>query len=266
MRTVQPLGPAVLTVRSSVSSLVAPRAQRSRTGLDAARAGAFLRLPLEASGVPRRRPRAAAAGSAGSGRSWPSPRAWCSALSAVVRILDMGFLEALNRPFDVAHRLALRRLARRARPRTPSASAPGRCCSCAAVLAAVALLVLLPRWRCCGSRGVAARHRQTRPRSWSAARRVWLVARRCSTCAAVPAPSRRATRPATSTARSSRIPAELRDQREFAEAARADPLARRRPDELLTGLAGRTSSSSSSRATAGSRSRAPRSRRASTPS
>ncbi len=157
-------------------------------------------------------------------------------LTAVFKFLDMGFLEALNRPFDAVidwrYAGSLVELVR-----DSFGEGLGTALLVVAALAAVALLVLLPLSVLRVTR-VAARHRGPASKAVAALATLWLVLAVLDVRGgAGPLASR-------DTAgyvygQVSRIPSELRDQQEFAEAAEEDPLRRVAAQELLTGLRGK---------------------------
>jgi hypothetical protein len=158
------------------------------------------------------------------------------AVAAVFRVLDVGFLEALNRPFDplidwqYAGSLA----------ETVRGSAPGTTgvlLLVGAVVAIVALLVLIPLSVLRIAR-VAGAHRTQAVRVVAVLGSLWLALALLDV---------RTTAGAVTTSQVSsyvygqvaRIPSELADQREFAAAAAADPLADTPPDDLFTALRGK---------------------------
>ena len=157
-------------------------------------------------------------------------------LTAVFKVLDMGFLQALNRPFDPlidwSYAGSLVETVR-----DSFGDGLGTAFLVVAALAAVALLVLLPLSVLRVTR-VAARHRQAggaggrRPRvalagPGGAGRRgdAGMLASRDTAAYAY--------------GQVSRIPCQLRDQREFAEAAEDDPFRDVAAPDLLTGLRGK---------------------------
>ena len=157
-------------------------------------------------------------------------------LTAVFKFLDVGFLEALNRPFDpvIDWRYAgsLVELVR-----DSFGNGLGTALLVTAALVAVALLVLLPLSVLRVTR-VAARHRGTASKVVAALASLWLV------LAVLDVRGGAGTLASRDTAgyvygQLSRIPSELRDQRQFAEAAEEDPFRRVAAQELLTGLRGK---------------------------
>jgi hypothetical protein len=157
-------------------------------------------------------------------------------LTAVFKFLDMGFLEALNRPFDAVidwrYAGSLVELVR-----DSFGNGLGTALLVVAALAAVALLVLLPLSVLRITR-VAARHRGPASKAVAALASLWLV------LAVLDVRGGAGTLASRDTAgyvygQVSRIPSELRDQREFTEAAQEDPLRRVPAQELLTGLRGK---------------------------
>ena len=168
--------------------------------------------------------------------SWSPPPASLLALVAVFTLLDIGFLQVLNRPFDpmIDWRYA-GSLVETVRGSAGGAwgegllvaaggPAPRRCSSCR-------------RSRCCGSpaspTGTGAGRSGGR-----GPRRPLAGARRAGRAHGVRARWRRTGPPPTSTARSTRVPSVLRDRREFARAAEADPVRDVPAADLLTGLRG----------------------------
>jgi len=158
------------------------------------------------------------------------------ALVAVLKILDLGFLEALNRPFDTL--VDWRYAGSFVELVTDSAGGSlGVWLLIAAVLTAVALLVLLPL-SMLRVVGVAARHRPAARRLLAASTAVWAVL--AVVGAAGPGGSLAARDTAAYvSAQVSRIPSELADQRRFAEATEQDPFRDVAGEELLTGLRGK---------------------------
>ena len=157
-------------------------------------------------------------------------------LTAVFKLLNMGFLEALNRPFDAVidwrYARSLVELVR-----DSFGNGLGTALLVVAALAAVALLVLLPVSVLRVTR-VAARHRRPASKAVAALASLWLV------LALLDVRGDAGTLASRDTAgyvygQVSRIPSELRDQRQFAEAAEEDPLRRVAAQELLTGLRGK---------------------------
>ena len=157
-------------------------------------------------------------------------------LTAVFKLLDMGFLEALNRPFDAVidwrYAGSLVELVR-----DSFGEGLGTVLLVVAALAAVALLVLLPLSVLRVTR-VAARHRGPASKAVAALASLWLV------LAVLDVRGGAGTLASRDTAsyvygQVSRIPSELRDQQQFAEAAEEDPLRRVAAQELLTGLRGK---------------------------
>lgn len=157
-------------------------------------------------------------------------------LTAVFKLLDAGFLEALNRPFDAVidwrYAGSLVELVR-----DSFGNGLGTALLVVAALAAVALLVLLPLSVLRVTR-VAARHRGRASKAVVSLASLWLV------LAVLDLRGDAGTLASRDTAgyvygQVSRIPSELRDQRQFAEAAKEDPLRRVAAQEMLTGLRGK---------------------------
>jgi len=196
---------------------------------------AFLRLPVELVAllalllvIPDRARRTRASIVAGAGL--------LLAVVAVFRLLDLGFGEALNRPFDpmIDWRYA------GALIETVRGSAPG---VLGVVLLAVAGLALLAALlvvplalrRVCR---VAAQHRPATTRVVAVLLPVWLVLSLLGVrTGTVPVASNAAASYAV--AQVARVPSQLRDQREFARAAAADPTRDTPAADLLTGLRGK---------------------------
>jgi hypothetical protein len=197
--------------------------------------GSFVRLPLEALvffavvlALPARwgRVRTALAIAAGI----------VLAVSAVFKILDLGFGQALNRPFDPlidwTYAGSLVELVR-----DSFGDGPGTVILVLGALLAVALLVLLPLALLRLTR-LAARHRRRAVPVVAALAALWLVLALTG--------QRGDAGPVASSdtagyvyGQVSRIPAELRDQRRFAAAAKDDPLRDVPPHELVSGLRGK---------------------------
>lgn len=157
-------------------------------------------------------------------------------LAAVLKVLDLGFVEALNRPFDplIDWRYAgsLVELVRDSFGR-----GLGTALLVVAGLLFLALLVLLPLAVLQLSR-VAARHRGTAARAVAVLAVLWLVLAGLRVEAGAGPVASRDTAGYVH-GQVSRIPAELRDRREFLEAARTDPLREVAPQRLLAGLRGK---------------------------
>jgi hypothetical protein len=158
------------------------------------------------------------------------------ALSSIFKILDIGFGQALNRPFDPlidwTYARSLVELLR-----DSFGAGPGTVILVLGTLLAVALLVLLPLALLRLTR-VAVRHRRRAWQGLAALASLWLV------LALLDVRGDTQELASSDTARYvygqvSRIPAELRDQRRFAEAAENDPLRDVPPHQLLTGLRGK---------------------------
>ena len=196
---------------------------------------AYLRLPVEALvylavvlALPARLGRVRTALAVGAGL--------VLGLAAVCKVLDMGFLEALNRPFDPLidwhYAGALVETLR-----SSVGDRLGTTLLVVAVVVAVALLVLLPLAVLRLTR-VAVRHRRTSARVVAGLASLWLV------LALLEIGGPAGTLATSGTAgyvygQVSRIPSQLRDQREFEQAARDDPLRDVPAHELLTGLRGK---------------------------
>ena len=157
-------------------------------------------------------------------------------LLAVFRLLDLAFGQALNRPFDpmIDWRYASDLVG------TVRGSAPG---ALGVVLLAVAGLVLLAALlvvplalhRVCRS---AVRHRPAAVRAVAVLLPLWLALSLLGTRAGtVPVASDAAASYAL--AQVTRVPSQLRDQREFARAAADDPARDTPAADLLTGLRGK---------------------------
>ena len=158
-------------------------------------------------------------------------------LLTVVKVLDMGFYAALNRPFDSV--IDWRYLGSAVGLVDDSV---GRAAAVGAVvlaaLAVLAILVLMPMALLRLAR-VAARRRRGSARVAIALGAAWVL---CAVlgvhvASGVPVASTSTTRYAVGQV--SRIPSELADQRAFARAAKADPLRRTPARDLLTGLRGK---------------------------
>jgi phosphatidylglycerophosphate synthase len=169
------------------------------------------------------------------------------ALVLIARTLDMGFYFALNRSFDPVidwtYAGSLFGLLR------DSLDTPFAIASLAvAGLVFVVLLVITPlALRRLGA--IVARHRRTSLRSAAALAVVWVVTAVAGLGFAMPslhhatydgvAPFASAGTAAYAFNEVTRVPAELKDQREFAQAAAHDPLRNAPASRLLTGLRGK---------------------------
>ncbi|MGH3459243.1 sulfatase-like hydrolase/transferase [Aeromicrobium sp.] len=157
-------------------------------------------------------------------------------LTAVLKLLDVGFLEVLNRPFDtlIDWRYAGSLVET---VRDSFGNGIGTALLVVAALSAVALLVLLPLSVLRVTR-VAARHRRPASQAVAALAALWLV------LAVLDVRSNAGTLASRDAGgyvygQVSRIPSELRDQGQFAEDAKEDPLQRVPAEDLLTGLRGK---------------------------
>ena len=157
-------------------------------------------------------------------------------LSSVFKILDIGFGQALNRPFDplidyTYARSVIELL------RDSFGHGLGTVILVVGALLGIALLVLLPLALLRLTR-VAVRHRRRAWQTLAALASLWLV------LAVMDVRGDAGMVASTDTSgyvygQVSRIPSELRDQRRFAEAAENDPLRDVPPHQLLTGLRGK---------------------------
>ncbi|MFC5177519.1 sulfatase-like hydrolase/transferase [Nocardioides taihuensis] len=158
------------------------------------------------------------------------------AVAAVFRVLDLGFLEALNRPFDplidwqYAGSLV-------ETVRGSAEGATGVLLLVAAGLLVLALLVLVPLAVVRITR-VAGEHRTQAVRLVAVLASLWLALGllQVRTSAGAVSSGQIATYLYGQVAR---IPSELRDQREFARAAETDPLADTPGSDLFTALRGK---------------------------
>jgi hypothetical protein len=203
--------------------------------LEELRVSAFLRLPVEALclvavvlAVPARLGRLRAAIALAGGV--------VLGLVGVFKLLDMGFVAALNRPFDplIDWRYAgsLVELVRDA-----VGEGLGTLLLVAAAIALLALLVLTPLAVLRLSR-LSARHSRPAAAAVAALTAVWLVLALLD----VRGPAGEVATHTTASyvrAEVARIPAELRDRREFLAAARSDPLQDAPPERLLARLRGK---------------------------
>ena len=158
------------------------------------------------------------------------------AVSAVLKVLDLGFREALNRPFDVL--IDWRYAGSLVETTRDSVGGPyGTLLLVAAALGLVALLVLVPLSVLRLTR-VAVRNRAAAVPTVAVLAASWVV------LAALHVPGASGPLASRDTAgyvygQVTRIPGELRDQREFSEAARTDPLRDEGRPQLLAGLRGK---------------------------
>jgi hypothetical protein len=157
-------------------------------------------------------------------------------LSSISKVLDIGFGQALNRPFDplidwTYARSVVELL------RDSFGNGTGTVLLVVGVLVAIALLVLLP-FALLRLTRVAVRHPRRAWQTLAALASLWLV------LALLDVRGDTGELASSDTAgyvygQVSRIPSELRDQRRFEEAAEDDPLRDVPPHELLTGLRGK---------------------------
>jgi hypothetical protein len=157
------------------------------------------------------------------------------ALTVVVSALDIGFREALNRPFDTVtdwgYAGSFVETAR-----SSLGSRPGGVLLAGLGVAVVALLLLLPAAVVRVS-GAATRNRRTTAKTLVVLAPAWLVLALLDVRSGAGAVASRDTAGYVH-GQVSRVPTVIRDQREFAEAARADDLPAPGAD-LLTGLRGK---------------------------
>jgi hypothetical protein len=157
-------------------------------------------------------------------------------LTASFKLLDLGFLEALNRPFDplidwtYAGSLV-------ETVRDSVGGGLGTALLVVAALVITALLVLLPLALLRVTR-VAARHPRRAWRTLAVVAALWLVLALLDLRVDDRPLASRDTADYVS-AQVTRIPGELRDQRHFARAAEEDPYLAVSPENLLAGLRGK---------------------------
>jgi hypothetical protein len=157
-------------------------------------------------------------------------------LTAVFKLLDLGFLEALNRPFDplIDWRYAGDLVET---VRDSVGGGLGTALLLGAALTAVALLVLLPLSVLRVTRAAVLRRRGA-SRTVAALASLWLALAATGVRGDAGAVASRDTSGYVY-GQVSRIPSELRDQHEFAQAAREDPVRGVATEDLLTGLRGK---------------------------
>jgi len=157
-------------------------------------------------------------------------------LSTVFKILDIGFGQALNRPFDPLIDWTYGRdvidLVR-----DSFGAGPGTVILVLGTALALALLVLLPLALLRLTR-LAVRHRRRAWQTLAALASLWLVLALLDVRADTGELASADTAPYVY-GEVSRIPSELRDQQRFEEAAQDDPLRDVPPRQLLTGLRGK---------------------------
>jgi hypothetical protein len=194
---------------------------------------AFVRLPLEAvvflgvALVLPDRARKVAAGVAGVALG----------LLMVLKVLDMGFYEALNRPFDSVVDWTYLGSAVGLLDDALGTTAAVAVLVMAALLA-LALLVVVPL-SLLRVASTVSRHRTGSIRAVSALAALWLLLAVLDVHVEQDAPVASTGATAYAYGQLSRIPAEIRDQHEFARAAAGDPLRSTPADRLLTGLRGK---------------------------
>jgi len=220
---------------TALATLLVLAALTVPTDLEELRAAAFLRLPVEALclvavvlAIPPRlgRVRTAVALTGGV----------VLGLAAAFRLLDIGFVAALNRPFDplIDWRYAgsLVELVR-----DSFGNGLGTTLLVVSVLVVVAVLALVPLAVLRLAR-VAGRHRRSAAALVAALSAVWLVLAVLDVRGPAGPVASRDTASYVE-GQLTRIPGQLRDRREFLAAAREDPLRDVPPDELLSGLRGK---------------------------
>ncbi len=158
------------------------------------------------------------------------------AATTVVRILDMGFREALNRPFDTVTDWGYTGSFVET-VRGSFEGGVGVAVLASVVAAVAALLVLLPL-SVLRLTGAATRHRGAALGVVAVAAPVWLGLALLDVRGGAGAVASRETA-GYAAAQVTRVPSVLRDQREFTEATREDPLAGVPSERLLTGLRGK---------------------------
>jgi len=157
-------------------------------------------------------------------------------VTAVFKALDVGFLEALNRPFDPlidwSYADSLVETAR-----DSIGEGLGTLFLVGAALVCIALLVLLPLSVLRVTR-VVTRHRGPAARAVAVLLTLWLILAGLDVRDEAGMVASRDTS-GYAYGQVSRIPAQLRDQREFTQAAKEDPFREVAGRELLTGLRGK---------------------------
>ncbi|WP_457205275.1 sulfatase-like hydrolase/transferase [Nocardioides sp. P5_C9_2] len=158
------------------------------------------------------------------------------AVATVFKLLDVGFLQALNRPFDplIDWRYA-GSLVETVRGSAEGALGNGLLLLAGTVL--VAVLVLVP-WAVLRVTRVAVRHRAGTARLVAGLTGLWLALSLLDVRVGPGLVASEATAGYVA-AQVARVPSQLRDQREFARAASADPMRDVPADDLLTELRGK---------------------------
>lgn len=226
------IGPRVLTALAAVLVLLA---LTTPNRLEELRPAGFVRLPVEAIvylavvlALPRRL--------GGARRVLAVLAGVVLGLTAVFRVLDVGFLEALNRPFDPL--IDWRYVGSLVETvRGSAGGALGIALLLLAGVLVVGLLVLVPLSVLRLTR-VALTHRGPALRLAAALASLWLALSALDVrTQAEPVASHQTA--GYVYGQIDRIPSELRDQREFARAAAEDPLRGVPGRDLLTGLRGK---------------------------
>lgn len=155
----------------------------------------------------------------------------------ILKVVDMGFLSALGRPFDPVFDWVLLDNAREFLEASYG-STGATAAAVAAVVLTVVVIVVLALAMLQISRAVG-RHRPTATRSVAALSVAWVacLALGAQLVAPVPVASRSAASLAYDMA--VQVPASLRDERVFAQESAADAFRGTAPSELLTGLRGK---------------------------
>ena len=229
------VGAATLTVLAGLLVLLVLTAPHRLADV---RPAAFLRLPLEllvllavVLALPPRLGRVRTAVAVASGL--------VLALTAVFKLLDMGFLAGARPALRPADRLALRRLAGRDRPRLVRGTGSGSLLLVGAALTGRRAAGPGAARGAAAHRCVDPRHRAGAARAVAGLAALWLVAGAARASAADAGPIAARDAAAYVYGQVTRIPGELADMREFAEAAETDPLRDVPAEELLTGLRGK---------------------------
>ena len=225
--------PAVGATLTAVAFLIVYLALALPREVDQLTPAALVRIPVELLlGValllvlpPRIRHAAAAVGGAALG------------LLTILKVLDMGFLSVLGRPFDPVFDWVLLGNAREfVEGSFGSAGAIGAAVAAVVLVVVVVVATALAMLRVAR---VAGRHRPAAARAVAVLSVAWVacLALGAQLVAPVPVASRSAA--ALAYEKASQVPASLRDERVFAAQAADDAFRATPPDELLTGLRGK---------------------------
>ena len=225
--------PAVRATLTAVAFLIVYLALALPREVDQLTPAALVRIPVELLlGValllvlpPRIRHAAAVVGGAALG------------LLTILKVLDMGFLSLLGRPFDPVFDWVLLGNAREfVEGSFGSAGAIGAAVAAVVLVVVVVVATALAMLRVAR---VAGRHRPAAARAVAVLSVAWVACLALGAQLVAPVPFASRSAAALAYEKASQVPASLRDERVFAAQAADDAFRATPPDELLTGLRGK---------------------------